>query len=266
MLVFVFIISLVLGSFINCLIYRLYKNESIWGRSYCPSCRNKIAWYDNIPVISFVMLKAKCRSCRKDIPWQYPLVELITAILLTFSFFKIFGSLNFYNLVLNGFSFNISNILLLIRDWFFILSLIIVFVYDLKWQEIPMLVVWPASITIFIINFVLVENIGSLILSAVIGLSFFLIQYLATSKKGLGEGDIWLGLLIGTFFANWQLLLVALFVSYIIGAIVSLYILKKKKNIKLKVPLGPFLVAGSIIVLFFGFNLLNYYLGLFPCC
>ncbi len=266
MLVFVFIISLVLGSFINCLIWRLYKNESLWGRSYCPSCQNKISWYDNVPILSFVILKAKCRKCQKNIPWQYPLVEFFTAVLLTFSFYKIFGSINFYDLVLSGFSLNIHNVLLLIRDWFFILSLMVVFVYDLKWQEIPMLVVWPTTIVIFIINLFIIENLSSLILSSVIGLSFFLVQYLLTAKKGLGEGDIWLGLLIGIFFANWQLLLVALFVSYIIGAIVSLYLLKKKKNMKLKVALGPFLVAGSIIVLFFGVNLLNYYLGLFACC
>jgi len=266
MIIFIFIISLVLGSFINCLIWRLYKNESIWGRSYCPSCRNKIAWYDNIPILSFVILKAKCRKCKKNIPWQYPLVEFFTALLLTFSFYKIFGISNFYDLVLNGFSFNIENVLLLVRNWIFILSLMIVFVYDLRWQEIPMLVVWPASIIIFIINLLIIDNLNSLVISSVIGLSFFLIQYLATAKKGLGEGDIWLGLLIGIFFANWQLLLVALFISYIIGAIVSLYLLKKKKNLKSKVALGPFLVLGSIIVLFFGVNLLNYYLGLFTCC
>ncbi|MDA3802380.1 MAG: prepilin peptidase [Patescibacteria group bacterium] len=263
----VFIIGLILGSFLNCLVWRLYKNESIWGRSYCPKCHKQIAWYDNIPVLSFIFLKGKCRHCHKNISWQYPIVELITAILLTLSFYNVFGLPTFYDLAFfNSSYFNLDNLLLIIRDWIFVFTLIVVFIFDFKWQEVPMLLVWPATTLVLILNFFIVSDPSTVIISAVIGLSFFLIQYLLTAKKGIGEGDIWLGLFIGAYFANWQILLVALFLSYIIGSIISIYLLKKNKKLKSKIALGPFLVIGSMLALFFGSNLLNYYLGFLTCC
>ncbi len=73
---FVFLLGLIIGSFLNCLIWRLHKKESMLGRSYCPKCGQQIAWYDNIPILSFVFLGGKCRHCRKEISWQYPAVEL----------------------------------------------------------------------------------------------------------------------------------------------------------------------------------------------
>jgi prepilin signal peptidase PulO-like enzyme (type II secretory pathway) len=249
------------------LVWRLHVEETLWGRSYCPKCKKQIAWYDNIPVLSFVFLKGKCRNCQQKISWQYPIVELITAILLSLSFYNIFGSPTFYDLAfLNDSYFNLKNLLFLIRDWIFLFTLIVVFIGDFKWQEVPMLIVWPATTLVLILNFFIINNPSSIIISAVIGLLFFLIQYLLTAKKGIGEGDIWLGLFIGAYFANWQILLVALFLSYIIGSIISIYLLKKSKKLKSKIALGPFLVIGSILALFFGNNLLNYYLGFLACC
>ncbi len=127
--IFAFLIGLVIGSFLNCLIWRLYKNETIGGRSYCPQCRQSIAWYDNIPVLSFFILRGKCRHCQKKISWQYPLVEIITAILFLFAFLN--------DLPLPQFSW------LLLRDWLLIITLVIVFVYDWRWQLIPMTIIWP---------------------------------------------------------------------------------------------------------------------------
>lgn len=267
MIIFVILIALILGSFLNCLVWRLYKNESLWGRSYCPKCGKQISWYDNIPVLSFFLLKGKCRYCHKNISWQYPLVELLTAILLSLSFYRIFGNVNFYDFaILNTQYFNLSNLLLLLRDWIFIFSLIIVFIFDFKWQEIPMLLVWPVTGVIFFLNLFIINDIKSIIISALIGTLFFLTQYILTAKRGLGEGDIWLGLLIGIYFANWQILLLSLFLSYLIGAIISVYLLKRKKNLKSKIALGPFLVIGALLSLFLGTYLLNYYIGLMTCC
>jgi len=84
--VFSLIFGLLIGSFINCLAWRLYKEETIFGRSYCPKCLKQILWHDNIPLLSFILLKGKCRSCSEKISWQYPLVELATGLLFYFSF------------------------------------------------------------------------------------------------------------------------------------------------------------------------------------
>src|SRR3989339_707881 len=83
---FSFIFGLIIGSFINCLIWRLHEKEGLWNRSYCPKCKHKISWYDNVPVLSFIFLLGKCRNCKEKISYQYPLIELLTAILFAVAF------------------------------------------------------------------------------------------------------------------------------------------------------------------------------------
>ena len=88
---FFLLFGLIIGSFLNCLVWRLYKEETLGGRSYCPQCHHQIDWYDNLPVLSFIILRGKCRHCHKKISWQYPLVELIVSLLFGLSFFHFFG-------------------------------------------------------------------------------------------------------------------------------------------------------------------------------
>jgi len=95
-LIFVFLFGLIIGSFLNCLIWRLHKEEKMSGRSYCPKCEKIIAWHDNIPVLSFILLGGKCGHCGKPISWQYPIIELATGVLFVVAF-------------LNNFQFPISN-------------------------------------------------------------------------------------------------------------------------------------------------------------
>lgn len=249
-LIFVLLIGLVIGSFLNCLIWRLYKNETVGGRSYCPECRHQIAWYDNIPVLSFIVLKAKCRHCHKPISWQYPLVEIATAILFALAFVKDTASTQFT--------------FLLIRDWLLITTLIIVFVYDLRWQLVPMNVIWPMCAAMFILNFLLGFSWLTIIICALAATAFFFAQYILTKKKGLGEGDIWLGLLLGLAFPDLSQLLAIMVISYGIGAAVSIaLVLANKKQGKSKIALGPFLASGAIITLIWGEQIINWYMSLF---
>jgi len=249
-IIFVILIGLVIGSFLNCLIWRLHKDETMGGRSYCPNCRHQIAWYDNIPVLSFLFLKAKCRHCHKSISWQYPIVEIVTAILFLLAFLKDIPSPDF--------SF------LLIRDWLLIVTLIIIFVYDLRWQLVPMNIIWPMCVVIFIFNLLLGFSWITIIISALIAAAFFLAQYVLTKKKGLGEGDIWLGLLLGLAFPDLSQLLAIMVLSYGIGALVSgALLLTKKKQGKSKIALGPFLASGAIITLIWGEPIINWYMSLF---
>lgn len=249
-IIFIILIGLVIGSFLNCLIWRLYKDETIGGRSYCPHCRQQIAWYDNIPVLSFVLLKAKCRHCHKSISWQYPLVEIATAVLFLLAFYK--------DVFSDQFSF------LLVRDWLLIVTLIIVFVYDLRWQLVPMNVIWPMCAAMFILNIFLGFSWLTIIITAASATAFFFAQYVLTKKKGLGEGDIWLGLLLGLAFPDFSQLLAIMVISYGIGAAVSLgLLLSHKKEGKSKIALGPFLASGAIITLIWGEQIINWYMGLF---
>lgn len=252
----IFVFGLILGSFLNCLVWRLHTEESLWTRSHCPKCLGKIFWHDNIPLLSFLFLRGRCRHCRQQISWQYPLVEFLFALLFTSVFLRLFADFSWY--------FDFSTLIFpLLRDWVFVFALAVVFIFDLRWQEVPMLVIWPASFIIIILNLLIDFNLSALFLSAFIGAAFFLIQYYATKKRGLGEGDIWLGLMMGLYFANWPQLVSAILISYLIGSLISIYLLSgKKKELKSKIALGPFLVFGSLVALFFGEQLISWYLRL----
>lgn len=248
--IFSFVTGLIVGSFLNCLIWRLYKNETVGGRSYCPKCRTQIAWYDNIPVLSFIILGGKCRHCRKNISWQYPLVEIITALLFLLTFSLDSTSPQFSWLIL--------------RDWFIIVTLVIVFVYDFRWQLVPMTIIWPMSIVFFGLNLILGFSFLNLIFSALGVALFFWLQYIITKKRGLGEGDIWLGLMLGLAFPGFSQLFLILVLAYSLGAFVGLFLmLLKNRSSKTKIALGPFLAFGAIITLIWGERILHWYFNLF---
>jgi len=257
----VFILGLAFGSFLNCLVYRLACQKTILGRSFCPKCQKKIVFFDNFPLLSFVLLKGKCRECKEEISWQYPLVELIMGLLfilpvwrfyLTTGNFLFFGDTSFY--------------LLLIRDWVIIFTLVFTFVYDLKYLEIEDIVLLPAAALVFLLNLFSQpdQNIliigGHMLLAALIGITFFGFQYLFTKGKGIGLGDLRIGLFMGVVLGNWINICLALVISYIIGALVSLLLIAfKDKKLKSTIPLGPFLVIGTFVVLIFGQQIINWY-------
>ncbi|QQG52483.1 MAG: prepilin peptidase [Candidatus Falkowbacteria bacterium] len=248
--VFAALIGLVIGSFLNCLVWRLYKEDTILGRSYCPSCSQTISWFDNIPLLSFLLLRGRCRHCRRSISWQYPLVEFFTALLFVLTFLQAADSVNFS--------------LLLARDWFLISSLMIIFIYDFRWQMVPMMVVWPTTAIVAVLNLFLGFSWLAILSSGLVGAGFFMAQYILTKKRGIGEGDIWLGLLLGITFPTLSYLGLSLISAYFIGSIISVILLiSKNKGWKSKIALGPFLVIGAIITLIYGQEIINWYLGLF---
>jgi len=249
-LIFIFIFGLIIGSFLNCLIYRLHKNKSMMGRSFCPKCKKQISWYDNIPILSFLFLNGKCRYCKQKISWQYLLVEFITGILFVIAFIIEFSV------------FQNQNILMLFRSWFIISVMIVVFIYDLKWYLILDIVTLPASLFILILNLYLGMNWQNILISVIIGIGFFLIQFLISRGKWIGGGDIRLGMLMGLSL-GWPMILVAIILAYFIGSIVGiLLILFKKKKLGSKIPLGIFLSTATVITLFWGNIILDWYLNI----
>jgi len=254
---FISILGLIFGSFLNCLIWRLREKDSLWKRSYCPKCKKQLTWYENIPIFSFIFLGGRCHYCKKKISWQYPLVEFFFALIFLAIFLFLSSGKTYLDLTSSNF------IISLARDWLFLFILTVVFVYDYNWQEVPMIIVWPGIALISILSWILTGNILNVFISVFVASAFFFLQYLISKKQGLGEGDIWLGALLGARFVDLQVLALAVFASYMIGSFIAIFLLlKKKKGMKSKVPLGPFLVLGSLIALFFADKILNWYLGL----
>ena len=250
-LVLTFLWGLIIGSFLNCLIWRLHTGEGVRGRSYCPKCKKKIAWYDNIPVLSFLILRGKCRLCGKHISLQYPSVELATAFLFTLALY--------YGLVAGEISY-----LMLLKSWFLIAVLIVVFVYDLRFYLILDKVMFPSIALLLVINILLGFGWLDLLISAIIGLGFFLIQFLISRGAWIGGGDIRLGLFMGVALASWKLLVLAIFVSYLLGSVVGLSLVATgNKKWGSKIPLGVFLAVGMIFALFWGEPIINWYFSLF---
>jgi len=267
----VFLFGLIVGSFLNCIIYRLElkefkkeKRSALRGRSFCPKCGHVLSWLDLIPVLSFFILKRKCRYCDKKISWQYPAVETATALLflLIFNFqFSIFNQssiLNFdFQIILNTcFLFLISSFL------------IVIFVFDLKHYIIPDSAIFSAIGIVLIFGILkLIQSsefrIQNSILAGIGAAVFFLLIVLITKGKGMGIGDIKLAFFMGLFL-GYPAILVALFFSFLIGAIIGvILILLKKKTLKSEVPFGPFLIIGTYSALFWSQEIINWYLKLF---
>lgn len=258
--ILVILLGLTLGSFANCLIWRLYKEEGIGGRSYCPLCGHAINWYDNIPFLSYLILRGRCRHCRAHISWHYPLVEVVTAILFLVFWLQQFN----FSFVNNEFlltsifspSFFLRLIYLFLVTW----TLIIIFVFDARYYLVSTILVWPATIVFFLLNIFMGASWLSLVTGMAGAAIFFLLQYILTKGKGLGEGDIWLGILLGAIFANPVSLVFAIFSAYILGSITGLFLIVLNRKVwSSKLPLGVFLALGAIITLILETNILNWY-------
>ena len=255
---FVFIFGLIVGSFLNCVIYRLEtKGNFLKGHSFCPHCKHILSWPDLIPVFSFLILRGKCRYCGKKISFQYPLVELATGLV----FLLI---LNFKFLISNQFSiFNFETIIYSL--YLFIISslLIIIFVFDLKHYIIPDKIIYPAILIVLGFRILNLFGIWNSLISGLVAAGSFLFIILVSRGKWMGFGDVKLAFLMGLFL-GFPKILVALFLSFFIGAIIGIgLILLKKKTLKSEVPFGPFLATGTFIALFWGQELINWYFNLF---
>jgi len=247
---FIFVLGAVVGSFLNVIIHRLPEEKSIvFPASHCPKCRHAIRLYDNIPLISYLILKGRCRDCSEAISLRYPLVELLTAILSLLTFWKFGLSIQY------------------LCAFTFVCSLIAITFIDLDHQIIPDVISLP-GIPIFFLAAVFVMDLR--ILDAFLGFligggvlySIASIYELVTKREGMGGGDIKLLGMIGAFL-GWQSLLFVLLISSFAGAAVGITLMIiKGRDMKYAVPFGPFLSLGAVVYLFFGARLLNLFLSL----
>ena len=241
--IIVFIFGSIWGSFSNVCIHRIPKNISVVkGRSFCPSCNKQIRWYNNIPLVSFIILKARCIECSTKINVKYFLVELISGL----------------NFVLIFYLFGISLTTLL----FFILSIcfIIIFFIDLKHFIIPNELTYPLMVIGFLksfdpnLNYHLFPNfinslIGGIFGYVIIWLIIFIYKKLR-NKEGMGLGDAKLLSVIGFWFGWISIPFVIFFSSFVALISVIPDLIKNKKKLSSQIPFGPFIIIGNLIFLF----------------
>lgn len=243
-LFFGIILGLIVGSFLNAVIHRLHTGESfLTGRSACPHCHKEIEGRDLIPVISFLLLKGKCRSCGKRISWQYPLVEILTAL--------VFG------LLVVSFPFSLPLYVSAAFAAFFIL----ISVYDFKHFLILDKVLLPLGALAIAWNLYQGQAIEGL-LSGLGLMAFFGFQYLLSQGRWIGFGDVKYGFVLGNIFL-WPGSLVCLFLAYILGAVVGSGLMAAgRKSFASQLPMGTFLGVSAIITVLYGTQIAEWYLGL----
>lgn len=246
-----FIVGSAIGSFLNVVIDRSTRGESLGGRSYCDHCRATLGTLDLVPIISFVTLGAKCRYCKKPLSWQYPLVETITASLFL---------LAVYILAANG-ALDVKTL----AFWLYLTStMIVVAVVDFKFQLIPTTIVFAASLIALVYNYFTLSSslFIDCVLAAFGAALFFLAIVVFTRGRGMGQGDIVLGFLIGIVLGI-KATVLSLFLAFFSGALVSLLLIALgRKKFGQTVPFAPFLVLGFLASLFFSKQILDWYLGM----
>lgn len=272
--VLLFLLGLAVGSFLNVVIYREVNEiqdeqeaQTFWGklkswlpkwalgRSFCDHCKKQLAWHENIPVLSYLLQSGKCKSCHKPITPQYPFIELLTAVEFVWLYWLLskvsfFGQVEgFYSLALLGY-------------WLFIFSTSLVLtVIDLKTKILPDIILLPA-IGVSILRLFFTGQWQFLIAAGITGL-FFSSLYLVTGGKGIGLGDVKLGLFVGLVLGWWQRIVVAVFLAFLTGAVVGvIMIIAKKKTLKSAIPFGPFLLLGMWIGKLAGDQIWNWYWGM----
>lgn len=260
--VVLFAVGAIIGSFLNVVIYRTVNEESwVWGRSKCDSCQTLVRWYDNIPLVSYLLLRARCRQCQEPIALSYPVVEFLTGSLFVWWYW---GGFVFFELTKAPFQ--------TLQPLFWLtvgILLLLIAVADTLYYIIPdvvvglLMVVSLAYRVFLVLSGIMQINDFILTLVAMLGaIAFFGALWAITRGKGMGFGDVKLvaplALLLG-----WPKVIVAIFLAFILGASIGIVLLAwGRKKTSHVIPFGPFLVAGTFISLVFGNQLINWYLSL----
>jgi leader peptidase (prepilin peptidase)/N-methyltransferase len=237
--------GLIIGSFLNVVIARLPERRSLWmPGSTCPGCGNAIAWHDNIPLLSFLLLRGRCRACATPIPWRYPIVEAVTAALFAAAWLRFGGDVRQFIVAV-----------------VFLAALMAITVIDLRHQIIPDAITLPGVVAGFVAT-VATDRISWMdsVVGILLGSGLF-VAVIVLSRGGMGGGDLKLGAMLGAFL-GWQALLVALFIAVMLGGLSAVVLLASRRLArKDAIPFGPFLAIGGAVALFWADAILAWYLG-----
>ena len=261
--VFAFVLGAVVGSFLNVCICRMPDGASVVSPpSHCPKCDYRIRWYDNIPMLSYLVLKGKCRGCQAPISLQYPMVELLNGLLTLGLFLRLFP-LRFLTEAPAEIILRQGGIFAVL--FIFCSALVVVTFIDLEHQIIPDSITLPGIVIGFVASFFIPQLgwVNSLIGIVAGGGSLLLIAYgyeLVAKKEGMGGGDVKLLAMMGAFL-GWKAIIFIIFTASLIGSVIGVGVmLAKKKDASLAIPFGPFLAGGAILYIFYGKKIIHWYL------
>lgn len=246
-IVFLFILGLCVGSFVDVVADRIPREESLIHKgSYCESCKKRLVWKDLIPVLSYIVQKGKCRYCQSKLSLYYPSVEFITGTSFVVVFLALFSPQS-------PFLFTPEQLFQLLFALFVVTNLMIIFFTDLKSGIIPFLVLLPLAVVSFFVLLVTNADMLTHLLSASLAFGLFLGIFLLTRGRGMGFGDVvyvfFMGLLLG-----FPEIVVGLYIAFLTGATAAiiLILLRRKKFKGDSLPFGPFLAFGTFVAFFWG--------------
>jgi leader peptidase (prepilin peptidase)/N-methyltransferase len=243
-------LGLVIGSFLNVCIYRLPRRESVtWPGSHCTACNRPLAWYENIPLVSWLMLHGRCRTCGEPISPMYPAVEAVTAIVFVAGYL-IYGMT-----------------LLLAARLLFACAMIVLFAIDLRHHILPNVITVPGIVVGFALSFLLppgwLDSLIGLIAGGGVLFAIAEIYLRLRGIEGLGMGDVKMLAMIGAFL-GWKLMLVTLVFASFSGSLIGLGIIAAGRGgMKAALPFGTFLAVGALVAAVVGDPLLAWYLGFY---
>jgi leader peptidase (prepilin peptidase)/N-methyltransferase len=235
-----------IGSFLNVVIVRLPQNESLVApRSRCRACGAELYWFDNVPILSFLVLRGRCRTCDTAISWRYPMVEAMTGVMFALAAWRSTSPAD------------------LLVGWLFLAALIAIAGIDLEHQLIPDRITLPGIVVGFLTTFLgtRVSWLDSLL--GILGVGGILVAVIILSGGGMGGGDVKLGAMMGAFL-GYKLAFLALFLAVILGGFVALALLFTGiRGRKDPIPFGPFLAMAAAIAMLWGGTILTWYLRAF---
>lgn len=252
LLLLFFIFGSAVGSFLNVVVDRTVRGETIFGRSHCDFCHRKLSTFDLVPILSFVGLRARCRYCKRKLSWQYPIVETLVGVLFAATFYSQASA-------------GVFSVVPLLYYFAIIGTLVVVGVVDLKFSLIPTTFVFAAALLALFYNYFSLNSYDFVVgvFSAVLLALFFFAIVVVTRGRGMGSGDVPLVFLLGLFL-GWPFNLAAVFLAFLVGAVVSVVFLAfRVKKIGEAIPLGPFLILGTFIIFFWGDEIISWYLQFF---
>lgn len=259
--ILIFFLGASIGSFLSVAIYRIQKNKPgiIFGHSFCPSCKKRLTIRDLVPILSYIMLRGKCRFCKKSFSPHYLFLEAITGLVFLALYFR-FPFMEFATM--ENLSMSIGLFIPFVLYSLYSSFFVAIFFYDLQTKKIPDVFLFPLLAFTIIGSLILgTPDLWSMAIAVIIALIFFGGQILISKGTWLGEGDLYLALSIAIIF-GWKLFLVSIILSYFIGASLSIILLATKQvKKKTTIAFAPFLIMGAVIALFFGNDILSIYLS-----
>jgi prepilin signal peptidase PulO-like enzyme (type II secretory pathway) len=267
------LLGLCFGSFVNALVWRLHQQASqkhptkkqkqdlsiLRGRSMCVHCHHTLAWYDLLPVVSWVSLRGTCRYCKKPISWQYPVVETLTAASFVGSY------------LVWPYGWEAAGVLLFAVWLVFLVGFMALAVYDLKWMELPNKIVYPLIGLAVIqvgLKAAVYQNPSSAAMDALVGFitigGLFYALFQVSGGRWIGGGDVKLAFMIGPLVGGPVNSLLVIFLASCLGSLVSLPLIARKSlRATSRIPFGPFLLVATVVAYTYGERIADWYMNIF---